>query len=81
MLHVMQLKPLPCYKLCTYVLLTSSLGKVTKGNTAQRKSDGKGQSLRFKLKLRHNITVTESLCTEHFCSHLPSQHPDDSFSI
>lgn len=49
-----------------------------KRNTAQRKSDGKGQSLRFKLKLHCNITVTESLCTEHFCSRLPSQHPDYS---
>ena len=52
-----------------------------KANTAQRKSDRKGQSLRFKLKLHCNITVTESLCAERFCLRLPSQHPDDSFFI
>lgn len=50
-----------------------------KENTAQRKYDWKWKSLRFKSKLHCNMT--ESLCAEHFCSYLSSQHRDDSFSI
>lgn len=52
-----------------------------KGNTAQKKSDGKRQSFKFKPKLHCNITATESLCAEHFRSNRPSQPPNDSFSI
>lgn len=55
MLHVLQLQPLPCYKVYAYLPCISQLGNVTSENTTQRASDRKGESLRFELQC--NITA------------------------